>query len=88
MKDKDGSIVGPAEFIDMASATGAVSILGEQVFAKVCEFIRDGGHIDELGRSHDGPVLVLHAHKCFSAFHTTGGRFHKRLQEHFQRSTV
>ena len=43
MKDKDGSIVGPAEFIDMASATGAVSILGEQVFAKVCEFIRDGG---------------------------------------------
>lgn len=26
MKDKDGSIVGPAEFIDMASATGAVSI--------------------------------------------------------------
>lgn len=30
MKDKDGSIVGPAEFIDMASATGAVSILASR----------------------------------------------------------
>lgn len=43
MKDDDGSIIGPNEFVDMASAIGGGNLLGKQVLRKTCAFIRDGG---------------------------------------------
>lgn len=40
--DKDGTVIGPCEFIPAAEANGSVVTLGIQVFGKVCRFIREG----------------------------------------------
>lgn len=39
IKDKDGKIVPPGAFIDVAEESGMILKLGELVFEKVCEFI-------------------------------------------------
>ena len=39
--EKDGSIMPPAKFIPVAEETGMIAKLGERVFEKTCEFIRD-----------------------------------------------
>lgn len=43
LSDHDGSIISPAEFIPAAESSGAVTVLGLQVFRKVCDFIKQGG---------------------------------------------
>ena len=39
--EKDGTIMPPAKFIPVAEETGMIAKLGERVFEKTCEFIRD-----------------------------------------------
>lgn len=41
IKEKDGTIIPPAKFIPVAEETGLIAKLGERVFEKTCEFIRD-----------------------------------------------
>lgn len=41
IRDKDGKIVAPGEFIDVAEKNGMIIQLGEVVFEEVCKFIRD-----------------------------------------------
>lgn len=48
IKEKDDSIMPPAKFIPVAEETGMIAKLGERVFEKTCEFIRDH-EISELG---------------------------------------
>lgn len=48
MRDRDGSIVPPAKFIDVAEKRGLIIRLGERVFEKVCQFIV-GEHIEQMG---------------------------------------
>lgn len=43
LTEADGRIIPPDEFIPAAESSGAVSVLGLQVFGKVCAFIRKGG---------------------------------------------
>jgi EAL domain-containing protein (putative c-di-GMP-specific phosphodiesterase class I) len=40
IRNKDGSIVPPGQFISVAEETGLVDQLGERVFEKVCQFIQ------------------------------------------------
>jgi len=46
--EEDGSIMPPAQFISVAEETGLIGKLGERVFEKTCEFIRDY-KIEEFG---------------------------------------
>lgn len=41
IKDENGNIIPPVEFIPMAEKDGQISLLGEQVFRKVCSFIKE-----------------------------------------------
>lgn len=41
IRDEDGNIVPPGKFIKTAESTGMILRLGEEVFRKVCRFIRD-----------------------------------------------
>ncbi len=41
IRDENGKIIPPVEFISMAEKDGQISLLGEQVFRKVCHFIKD-----------------------------------------------
>ena len=41
IEEKDGSIMPPVKFIPVAEETGMVAKLGERVFEKTCEFIRN-----------------------------------------------
>lgn len=43
LADVDGSIISPGEFIPAAESSGSVTVLGLQVFRKVCAFIQSGG---------------------------------------------
>lgn len=43
LKDSDGTVVFPDEFIPAAESNGLVTVLGLQVFRKVCSFISQGG---------------------------------------------
>lgn len=42
LKDSDGTVVFPDEFIPAAGFNGLVTVLGLQVFRKVCSFISQG----------------------------------------------
>ena len=48
LRDENGKLIRPDLFISMAEQEGYIVRLGEQVLAKVCEFIRDND-MDELG---------------------------------------
>lgn len=41
LKDRDGSLVLPDEFIPAAEGNGSISLLGLEVFGKVCRFIQE-----------------------------------------------
>ncbi len=46
IRDNEGKIIPPSQFIPIAGASGTINLLGEQVFEKTCAFIRD--HREEL----------------------------------------
>ncbi len=48
IKDKDGNIISPSSFIELAEKNGSISVLGEIVFKKVCQFLSTT-KIKELG---------------------------------------
>ena len=50
IRNDEGELVLPGKFIPIAEQTGRIILLGEQVFEKTCEFIRDHD-LDELGIS-------------------------------------
>lgn len=41
IRDEDGNIIPPGKFVKIAEGNGLILKLGEMVFRKVCEFIRD-----------------------------------------------
>lgn len=41
IRDKDGNLVPPGVFIEIAEKNGSIMRLGERVFEKVCRFLRD-----------------------------------------------
>ncbi len=43
LKDTDGSMILPGEFISRAEENGSIALLGLEVFEKVCRFIQGGG---------------------------------------------
>ena len=43
IRSEDGKIISPAEFIPIAENSGYINLLGEQVFAKVCQFVNSNG---------------------------------------------
>ena len=51
IREKDGSLISPAQFITAAENSGQVLELGERVFEKVCQFLRDSDAV-KLGISH------------------------------------
>ena len=50
IRDDDGKIVPPGEFIKIAEKNGRINMLGEQIFEKTCKFIKDN-NIQEKGLS-------------------------------------
>ena len=48
LKDQDGTIIGPDEFIEYSEKNGMILRLGETVFRKVCLFIQRS-HIEKYG---------------------------------------
>lgn len=48
IRNEDGSLMSPAVFIPVSEATGSVSLLGERVYRKVCDFYKEG-LIQKLG---------------------------------------
>ncbi len=48
IRDAEGSIIPPGVFIPVAEVSGRINALGEMVFEKTCEFIRDV-NLDTLG---------------------------------------
>lgn len=48
IRDAEGNIICPGEFIPLAEKSGHISILGEQVFEKTCAFINEYG-VDRFG---------------------------------------
>ncbi|MCQ2519738.1 MAG: GGDEF domain-containing phosphodiesterase [Lachnospiraceae bacterium] len=48
IKDREGKIIMPGEFIEQAEKNGMIIKLGELIFRKVCEFIRTQ-HIENYG---------------------------------------
>lgn len=42
LRDTNGEMISPVEFIPIAEKNGRISLLGEQVLEKVCGFVRDG----------------------------------------------
>lgn len=40
IRNKDGSLLSPGQFIPVAEESGLISVLGERVFEKVCEFLQ------------------------------------------------
>ncbi len=48
LKDQQGNIIYPVVFVPVAESSGRINELGEQVFEKTCEFIRDND-LDALG---------------------------------------
>ena len=48
IRNRDGVIIPPGNFIEIAERKGLIIRLGERVFEKTCKFIRDG-KLDELG---------------------------------------
>jgi len=51
IREKDGSLISPAMFIPTAENSGQVLELGERVFEKVCEFLRNNDAV-KLGIHH------------------------------------
>lgn len=47
IRRKDGSLVSPGEFIPVAEKTGLIEQIGERVFVKTCEFLRDSDIIEQ-----------------------------------------
>ena len=41
IRDSEGKLISPAEFIPMAEANGKINILGEQIFDKACLFVKE-----------------------------------------------
>lgn len=50
IRDEEGNILSPCVFIPLAEKNGRINQLGEQVFRKTCQFIRDHD-LEELGMS-------------------------------------
>lgn len=48
IRNKDGTFMSPAAFIPVSESTGSVSLLGERVYRKVCDFYNEG-KIETLG---------------------------------------
>ena len=48
IKNKDGSFMSPGVFIPVSESSGSVSLLGERVYRKVCDFYNEG-EIKKLG---------------------------------------
>ncbi|MCR4735452.1 MAG: EAL domain-containing protein, partial [Treponema sp.] len=50
IRDKNGNIISPVQFIPIAEKNGRINLLGEQMFEKTCKFIHDND-IEALGLS-------------------------------------
>ena len=50
LRDFNGNIIPPAQFIPIAEKNGRISMLGEQMFEKTCQFIKEND-IEKLGLS-------------------------------------
>ncbi len=48
IRDRDGGVIPPGNFIEIAERKGLIIRLGERVFEKTCKFIREG-KLDEIG---------------------------------------
>ncbi len=42
MRDREGKIVSPGDFIPVAESSGLIGQIGDRVFEKVCEYIQEG----------------------------------------------
>lgn len=51
IKDKDGNIIYPGAFVDIAERNGTISKLGEMVFTNVCKFINEND-IEKIGMEY------------------------------------
>ena len=50
IRDKDGNRIMPGEFIRVAEQNGAINQMGEQIFKKTCEYIKDND-LEKMGIS-------------------------------------
>ncbi len=50
IRDKDGNRIMPGEFIRVAEQNGAINQMGEQIFKKTCEYIKDN-YLEKMGIS-------------------------------------
>lgn len=51
IKDKDGNIIYPGAFVEIAERNGTISKLGEMVFTNVCKFINEND-IEKMGMEY------------------------------------
>jgi EAL domain-containing protein (putative c-di-GMP-specific phosphodiesterase class I) len=63
IRNLDGTLIQPGEFIPVAESTGIISQLGERVFEKVCQFITEQ-KIWEIGIEYI--EINLSVHQCES----------------------
>ena len=50
IRDEAGNLISPAVFVPIAERNGCINLMGEQVFEKACQFVRDHD-MEEIGLS-------------------------------------
>ncbi|MBQ6987413.1 MAG: EAL domain-containing protein [Oscillibacter sp.] len=50
IRDEDGNLISPAVFVPIAEQNGCINLMGEQVFEKACQFVRDHD-MEQIGLS-------------------------------------